>query len=91
MKSFAIKIDPSGTGDKIANQKMRDESCPDCGWPKANAGEICASCNAKSRTQYRRRMADFNQSMLGTASPIHVHGVGYIDQNNPAHRRYLED
>jgi len=48
VRSFAISIDPSLTGDRKKNDELRKKSCGTCGYPRAQSGELCGICEEKA-------------------------------------------
>jgi hypothetical protein len=87
---FAIKLDPSGTGDIKENTRLRDTSCQMCGWPHAQGKDQCEKCVAREHSMQRQRMRDFNLFFHGCSDPVHVHNVGWVDPSTREGKRYLD-
>lgn len=77
---FAIALDPSMTGNKETNDEWRKQSCPTCGYPKANAGELCEECKVKAVAEEVQARISFD-IMMGFPTGL-VHSF--------THQRYLD-
>ncbi|MES2059766.1 MAG: hypothetical protein V4438_01915 [Patescibacteria group bacterium] len=92
-KTFSILIDPSGKGDVELNTTFRKVSCKDCGYPRAQGGNMCDTCEEKARKarrQYREMMRGWNTFAYGCANPVHSFKHGTFDPSDRNFKHLLD-
>ncbi len=91
VRSFAISIDPSLTGDRKKNDELRKKSCGTCGYPRAQSGELCGICEEKAIADHAEALRNLDLMLGFAGTPVHsfTHGR-YLDSGNPRDRGLMD-